>query len=122
MEMDTYYMTKRNYEDMKSGKTPEVVLPVSKASGSYSIPLVAVLFHHAPVFGCIIHTPTELKAIKLQDIQTYTSKIVYKIGGSLLEKSGLYTYTCSGNQSNFITNMSKRRILSVSLYLKFVTG
>lgn len=119
-------MTKKNYEEMKSGKVTEVVVPLGKDGNKndpYSIPLVAMAFHHAPVLSCILKTPTETRAVGPQGkIHTHVSKMVNLLQGSLMEKSGLYTYTCAGNQSNFITDTSQRVILSVSLYIKFVIG
>lgn len=118
-------MTRKNYEDMKSGKVAEVVIPLSEGGSkndAFTIPVVAVAFHFAPVFGCILKTPTTVRSIEAQKILPHISKIVYSLMGSLQEKSGLYTYTCSGNQPNFVSNRSQRITASVSLYLRFIIG
>lgn len=127
LEVDTYFMTKKNYQEMKRGVVTKVVIPLSEPGGKndvYTIPVVAVAFHHAPVLGCIFKTPTETKLIEPPStkVHDHFTKLVYALRGSLMEKSGLYTYKCSGNQSTFIGDVNQRVILSVSLYINFVIG
>lgn len=117
-------MTKKNYEEMKSKKVTTVIIPIDVSSDRndpYSIPLVATIFHHAPVVGCVINIPSRTaRIIYVTGRDTHVSKLAYSLRGALLEKSGLYTYTCSGKES--IGDHNFRKIMSVSLYLKFVTG
>ncbi len=123
LEMDTYYMTRDNYRDMKHGKTPIVYIPFEPRSSSYFVPVTAVLLHYAPVLGCIIKTPHEKHMVRPEKAVTfYASTMVYKVTGTLLEKSGLYTYTCSGEKRNIATGVRMRETISASLYLKFVRG
>lgn len=127
LEVDTYYMTKKNYEEMKGGKITEVIIPINndeytKRNTKYRVPLTAVIFHYSPVFGCIIQAPYKTQVMRPQEVQQYMSKMVYMLSGSLLAQSGLYTFTCSGKQPNFVTGLIQRMIVSKSLRLRFVRG
>lgn len=125
LEMDTYYMTRKNYEDMKLRKTPTVYIPYEPEpnSSTYSVPVTAVVLHYAPVLGCIVKTPFEKRAVVPEHpITTYMSTLVYKVSGDLLKKSGLYTYVCSGMKPNSFSGVTMRETLSASLFLKFVRG
>ena len=122
LEMDTYYMTIKNYEDMKSGKVPKVYIPINPSS-AYSVPVSGVVIHYAPILGCIIKTPFESIVVRPERaVTTFASTMVYEVSGSLLEKSGLYTYICAGEKLNFFTGLVVRETLSASLHLKFIKG
>lgn len=125
LEMDTYFMTKKNYEEMKNRQFTEVIIPLNESGGKndpYSIPLVAVAFHYAPVLGCILETPTETRIVTpWGKVHQHMSKMVHNLQGSLLEKSGVYTYICTGNQK-VARGVSHRVLLSVSLHVKFMIG
>ena len=125
LEMETYFMTKENYEEMKSWKSTKVIIPISESGSKndpYSIPLVGVAFHYAPVLGCILKTPTEtIISSPWGKRETHMSKMVHYLRGDLLEKSGLYTYICTGNQT-VVRGISHRAVLSASLDVKFMIG
>lgn len=119
-------MTKKNYEEMKDGKTPEIVIPYNDeeySNSDYHILVTAVVFYHAPVFGCILNTDSESKIMLNEEAGTHTSKLVYTMNGSsLLDQSGLYTFVCTITQPNSFTNLTHRQFVSKSLYLKIVKG
>ena len=121
--MDTYYMTRKNYEDMKSGRVPKVYIPINPPSSAYSVPVSGVIIHYAPVLGCIIKTPFENLVVRPEKAVTrFASTMVYEVSGSLLEKSGQYTYICAGEKPNVFTGLKVRETLSSSLHLKFIKG
>lgn len=117
-------MTRKNYEEMKLKKATTVFIPVdadSDRNNHYTVPLIATIFHHEPVMGCVINIPNSTAtAMRATFRDTHMSRMAYSVGGDLLEKSGVYTYTCSGRET--VGDRSSRKILSVSLHLKFVTG
>lgn len=116
-------MTRQNYEDMKHGKVTKVYIPFEPLTSSYSVPVTAVLIHYQPVVGCIIETPFESHVVQREKpVSFYASTMVYRVTGSLLGKSGLYTYTCSGRKQDVVAGVRMRETLSVSLFLKFVRG
>lgn len=124
-------MTRKNYREMREGKATEVFIPQytvnTRDPNYYELLLTAVAFHYRPVFGCVIKTPFGKEAIRPivtrgQDPTPYTSKMVYRLYGNLGEKSGMYTYKCSGLQYNYITKESHRKTTSTSLQLKFFNG
>ena len=122
--MDTYYMTRKNYEDMKARKIPKVYIPLGRESGNYSVPLTAVVIHYAPIVGCIIKTPFQRHVVShiVTPVSRYATTMIYYVTGSLLGKSGVYTYICSGMNRSAVTGLQMREILTVSLHLKFVQG
>ncbi len=119
--MDTYYMTNKNYEEMRKGIATRVIIPFYEDS-EYTVPLRAVLYHNFPRFGCVLTTPFGVQKI-IQDLPSrHVSIFSYELSGSLIRQSGLYTYMCRGLEFTYVTGMSDTVILSVSLYLQFIEG
>ena len=117
-------MTRKNYKEMKRKKITTVIIPInahSDVNDPYAIPLVATIFHYEPVVGCVLNIPNSTaKIMYVTERETHMSRMAYSVRGALLEKSGVYKYTCSGMQS--IGGHRFRKIMSVSLDLKFVLG
>lgn len=108
--MDTWYMTAKNYEEMRSGITTEVVFPYS-----VSVHFNLYAFHPSPIYGCVMVTPFSVETATRQNIfhKLFTTmNYTAQVGG--MESSGIYTMKCIGDNWN--------RIVSVSLYIKFVKG
>jgi len=113
LEVDTYYMSLRNYQEMRQGKTTTVLIPLESSDGYFR--LTAYVYHYRPLYGCILASPFNLenkhrhlnsseKVIKIEYVQ--------KDRGVL--SSGLYTVTCYG--------LAWSKNLTISLQLQFLSS
>ena len=97
---------------MRSGVTTEVFVPID-ANNEY-VQLTAYVYHRFPLYGCIVITPFTVAYANRITSTNGVSKLAFTYRSSGTESPGLYTMKCIGFHWG--------KILTVSLYIRFITS